>query len=545
MDDETDFREQIFHNTVREYIIFLLLFTMLYVISYATISTFKRKDKEECYGDDEDAVVNRISLWMCTFSMAISIGAALLLPISIISNEVLLLYPKSYYVQWLNSSLIHGLWNHIFLFSNVSLFLLLPFAYLFTEAEGFSGSRKGIMARVYETFVVLTLLFLAVLGMTYILSALIDQGRSSLDSLFMFFLSLAIKFIFNSEFTQAPSLLENKWKIIYDFIFPDVWSYYLPFLYSCMSFLGALMLLCKLRIITLSISILLTKSCALVCTPLGFTKLFTVTGQLLVKPKFHGNTEELYYVKKFEEDNLRRKLVNATKSVIFSNSNLLFTEYWASFQNGKNDLEVKLAQVEAERKILETQGKASSLQSYVIYPLVTIVLLLLSIITFCVVLQNTLQLLIGFKALPISTQQFSLGITSLSSLGPYGAALEIVLILYLIVTSGVGFYTLPYFSKMQPKRHKTSMIYVISNCAVLLILNSAVPLLSRTLGITNFDLLGDFGRIEWLGNFFIVLSYNVTFIIVLALSLFVKLTTPLRRTLIRMKNRTISDTKDD
>jgi hypothetical protein len=47
-------------------------------------------------------------LWLCTFTTAVSAGAVLLLPISIVSNEVLLLYPKSYYVKWLNSSLIHG-----------------------------------------------------------------------------------------------------------------------------------------------------------------------------------------------------------------------------------------------------------------------------------------------------------------------------------------------------------------------------------------------------------------------------------------------------
>ena len=37
---------------------------------------------------------------------------------------------------------ITGLWNHVFLVSNLSLFIFLPFAYFFTEAEGFSGSRK-------------------------------------------------------------------------------------------------------------------------------------------------------------------------------------------------------------------------------------------------------------------------------------------------------------------------------------------------------------------------------------------------------------------
>ena len=35
-----------------------------------------------------------------------------------------------------------GLWNMIFLCSNLSLFVGLPFAYLFTESEGFPGSKK-------------------------------------------------------------------------------------------------------------------------------------------------------------------------------------------------------------------------------------------------------------------------------------------------------------------------------------------------------------------------------------------------------------------
>lgn len=48
------------------------------------------------------------SFWLCTFTLAVAEGAAMLLPVSIASNEVLLLYPNSYYVKWLNSSLIQG-----------------------------------------------------------------------------------------------------------------------------------------------------------------------------------------------------------------------------------------------------------------------------------------------------------------------------------------------------------------------------------------------------------------------------------------------------
>ena len=48
------------------------------------------------------------STWLCSFALCVSIGSALLLPMSIISNEILVHYPKSYYVRWLNTSLIQG-----------------------------------------------------------------------------------------------------------------------------------------------------------------------------------------------------------------------------------------------------------------------------------------------------------------------------------------------------------------------------------------------------------------------------------------------------
>lgn len=40
-----------------------------------------------------------------------------------------------------------GLWNLVFLFSNLSLVFLMPFAYFFTESEGFAGSKKVAMSR--------------------------------------------------------------------------------------------------------------------------------------------------------------------------------------------------------------------------------------------------------------------------------------------------------------------------------------------------------------------------------------------------------------
>lgn len=475
MEKDTDARERLFHDAVREILIHFLFFFALYVLAYVLISKFKKKKEYYFVEDDEDAIVYRISLWMCCFSLAVSLGAALLLPVSIISNEVLLLYPSSFYVQWLNSSLIHGLWNEIFLFSNVSIFILLPFAYLFTESEGLPGSRKGLISRLYETFLVFVLVAALLFGMTFLLSAILDYGQTSIQS----FLAL--------------------------------WSGYLPFLYSCLSCLGVVLLL--------------------ICTPVGFARLFTVLGELVIKPKFLRDIQDEYQCAMMEEENLRRR------AHIVSHE--LEIHYSAPAQrNGTNGraasvLQRRLLQLGKMRSELAVQQLASPWRRNLGYPLAMLALLSLTIISLLMVIHNTLQLLIGIKALPFSqVEQFSLGISSLSALGVVGSSLEIVLILYLWLASVVGFFTLPVFCLLRPKPLSATLTQIIGNCAVLLVLSSALPVLARTLGITNFDLLGDFGRIEWLASFPLVLTYNVVFVAAAATSLTTKVTATVRTELL-------------
>ncbi|OXB74556.1 UNVERIFIED_CONTAM: hypothetical protein H355_006426 [Colinus virginianus] len=101
-------REQLFHERIRECIICALLFAGLYILCHFIIRHFKKQTDFAAVHDDEDAAVNRIALGLCTFTLAVALGAVLLLPFSIISNEVLLSFPHNYYIQWLNGSLIHG-----------------------------------------------------------------------------------------------------------------------------------------------------------------------------------------------------------------------------------------------------------------------------------------------------------------------------------------------------------------------------------------------------------------------------------------------------
>ncbi|KAM8979896.1 limb region 1 protein homolog isoform X2 [Sarcophilus harrisii] len=402
-EDEVSLREQHFHSQVRESTICFLLFAVLYIVSYFIITRYKRKSDEQ---EDEDAIVNRISLFLSTFTLAVSAGAVLLLPFSIISNEILLSFPQNYYIQWLNGSLIHGLWNLASLFSNLCLFVLMPFAFFFLESEGFAGLKKGIRARILETVVMLILLALLILGIVWVASALIDNDAASMESLY------------------------------------DLWEFYLPYLYSCISLMGCLLLL--------------------LCTPVGLSRMFTVMGQLLVKPTILEDLDEQIYIITLEEEALQRKLNGLSSSVEY---NVM-------------ELEKELDNVKAMKSKLERRKKASAWERNLVYPAVMVLLLIETSISVLLVACNILCLLVDETAMPKGSR-------------------------------------------------------IIGNCVSLLVLSSALPVMSRTLGITRFDLLGDFGRFNWLGNFYIVLSYNLLFAIVTTLCLVRKFTSAVREELFK------------
>ncbi|XP_035597436.1 limb region 1 protein homolog isoform X2 [Oncorhynchus keta] len=433
-EDDVTIREQNFHSQVREYIICFLLFAALYIVSYCIITRYKRKTDDQ---EDEDAIVNRISLYLCTFTLAMSGGAVLLLPFSIISNEILLSFPKNYYIQWLNGSLIHGLWNLVSLFSNLCLFVLMPFAYFFLESEGFAGSKKGIKSRVLETFVMLFLLGLLILGIVWVASALIDNDAASMESLY------------------------------------DLWEFYLPYLYSCISLMGGLLLL--------------------MCTPVGLSRMFTVMGQLLVKPTILEDLDEQIYCVTLQEEALQRRLNGSTSH--------------SHSQGSAHRLNKELDTVRDQRNKLERRKKASAWEKNLLYPIVMLILL--------------------------TGTDRGFGNTSLSTFGLVQAVVDIILMFYLMVSSVVGFYSLRVFEGLTPRKDDTTMTTIIGCCVSILVLSSALPVMSRTLGITRFDLLGDFGRFNWLGNFYIVLSYNLLFAVVTTLCLVRKFTSAVREELLK------------
>ncbi|XP_054045550.1 limb region 1 protein homolog isoform X9 [Rissa tridactyla] len=277
----------------------------------------------------------------------------------------------------------------------------------------------------------------------------------------------------------------------------DLWEFYLPYLYSCISLMGCLLLL--------------------LCTPVGLSRMFTVMGQLLVKPTILEDLDEQMYIITLEEEAIQRRL-NGVSSMV---------EYQTA------ELERELEKVKSKKTNLERRKKASAWERNLVYPAVMILLLIETSISVLLVALNILYLLVDETAMPKGSGGPGIGNASLSTFGFVGAALEIILIFYLMVSSVVGFYSLRFFENFTPRKDDTTMTKIIGNCVSILVLSSALPVMSRTLGITRFDLLGDFGRFNWLGNFYIVLSYNLLFAIMTTLCLVRKFTSAVREELLK------------
>lgn len=205
-----------------------------------------------------------------------------------------------------------------------------------------------------------------------------------------------------------------------------------------------------------------------VCTPFGFVRLFGVVGQVLVKPHLLRDVNEEYIAFHMEEASVKRKLANLelqnvsineslngtytsnnttttydTPSGSYILHNMLnghqqqqhspnhhhhirnnFSYYYNNLSSRTSSLthliqrkpmngelsehqaklNERLRELETERKELEKLKKSSAFQRNFVYPLAMLLLLFFTGITILLVVQNTLELLIGIKALPLSTR---------------------------------------------------------------------------------------------------------------------------------------------
>uniref|UniRef100_A0A8D2B2P1 Limb development membrane protein 1 n=1 Tax=Sciurus vulgaris TaxID=55149 RepID=A0A8D2B2P1_SCIVU len=264
----------------------------------------------------------------------------------------------------------------------------------------------------------LLLLALLILGIVWVASALIDNDAASMESLY------------------------------------DLWEFYLPLFISCISLIGMFVYF------------------SVMCTPVGLSRMFTVMGQLLVKPAILEDLDEQIYIITLEEESLQRRLNGLSSSVEY---NII-------------ELEQELENVKTLKTKLESKQKASAWEEIWVYPAVMILLLIETSISVLLVACNILCLLVDETAMPKGARGPGIGNASLSTFGFVGAALEIILIFYLMVSSVVGFYSLRFFGNFTPRKDDTTMTKIIGNCVSILVLSSALPVMSRTLGLHKLHL---------------------------------------------------------
>lgn len=182
-----------------------------------------------------------------------------------------------------------------------------------------------------------------------------------------------------------------------------------------------------------------------VCTPIGFVRLFGVVGSFLVKPQFLKNLDEEFNAYKLEEDCIKRRLelAKATGKSYISpvpmsppgsgnvapNADDVYVKDLDKNNDSSNEVSLRsspglmclrngalqrgLAQrhedIKTRRRQLDEQRRTWWVRRTLLYPIAMLALLVFSTATALLALQNTIQILVGIKALPIST---SVGIFS-------------------------------------------------------------------------------------------------------------------------------------
>lgn len=123
--------------------------------------------------------------------------------------------------------------------------------------------------------------------------------------------------------------------------------------------------------------------------------------------KLCGDLDDLYFVKasnrKLKQDKSLLELqLKACLAESRKSDQISYEKQKESFENVK--LYDRLKELETERNELNKQRSSSCVARNLVYPIAMLLLLLLTSITVLLVMQNTIELLIGIKALPLSSR---------------------------------------------------------------------------------------------------------------------------------------------
>lgn len=174
--------ENKFNNQIRDSLIHVLIGFLAVLVAHFKLRHWRRPLDDELpdlanlndihdlrtkEANKNDHIVYRIGQFACTFGVSVGFLCLSLVPLSVLSNELKVFcldQCPDWWLQWLTVDLIMKFWSRVSILCSVFLFGILPCSFLLIEADGFSfGPKHGLKARLYETFVIFSLLFLLIL----------------------------------------------------------------------------------------------------------------------------------------------------------------------------------------------------------------------------------------------------------------------------------------------------------------------------------------------------------------------------------------------
>jgi len=516
-----------FNSSTRDVILITVLYMLLHAYCYTKISKYILPQDKTSREFDE-RIIQSITMHVCAFSLCNVILFVLILPISMISNELLIRHKSSYYLQWLSDDLLTTLWSGIRNLSNMTLFCFLPFSYFFIESEGKSSNSFYTNRQIFKAY-------------KYYTNDNKNKYSQSNDKHEM-------KVSINSQqinYSQSSNTLKSR------------------FLETCLIFIlfsgivgiltGLLSSFKNLNLFqTFYKGYTFTSLCILLlAAPRGFSRIFYLVGNDLLE-------QPTYLSKKDEISNIQIKLDTLNR-----------------YYNTKLNHSVKRQQINynfVELKKLEqkysllNKSKTAAIWKKLTYPIAFLMLLFLPLISILLCLYHIFELTllqkiqqnqitkffsnIFFKILSIlkhkelsfyslfhffqkteinfmeienkssKINQNNLGMVSLSTFGFLGTFLEAILVVYFYCSCLIGFYTLPKLNKLKPIIENTSLQKMVVNCVLLLTISATLPLLCITLNFVDaHDIINPTKQYsEYFHNLedenkFLVLLLNILFVV--------------------------------
>ncbi|KAM7537245.1 hypothetical protein Aperf_G00000069695 [Anoplocephala perfoliata] len=144
-----DHEADLFYDSVRTFVVVFLTVAGLLPTSYLLI-TSRRKDKE-AYMSKNDITVQNFVLVVCVVTISLCIIMVFMLLLSILANEVLIISPDRYYVQWINAA-----------------------------SHSVHKGSKGISSRCFYSILYVAVTYTALFGsLTLFISSVLDMLNSS------------------------------------------------------------------------------------------------------------------------------------------------------------------------------------------------------------------------------------------------------------------------------------------------------------------------------------------------------------------------------